>query len=289
MNSSKVNTLKLSDPRYPAALNQVSPAPKQIYISGAAITGWVDRPKIAIVGSRKATPYGRLVTRKISSELAAAGCVIISGLAYGIDAVAHEAALDAGGLTVAVLPTPLSQIYPAGHRGLANRILGSGGSLISEYGDDTVIYRRNFTDRNRILSGFADCVIITEAAASSGSLNTARYALEQGKTVMAVPGNINSPTSFGCNNLIKSGALPLTETSDVFFAMGLKPAALKANHFRGTVEEELILKLIRGGVASQEELAVSSGLGGLLTIQTITMLEIRGVIKPQGAGNWTVV
>jgi DNA processing protein len=284
----KVNTLKLSDPLYPLILRDIHDPPKQLYYLGAEPQQWLDKPKVTIIGSRKATPYGKRVTYELASRLARAGVVIISGLAYGVDSIAHQAAVDAGGITVAVLPGSVKEIYPAAHLNLARQIVKTGGSLISEYAPGTPTLKINFITRNRIVSGLADAVLITEAAVNSGSLHTARFALEQGKTVMAVPGNINSQTSVGCNNLIKSGALPITEVEDIFFALNLQPQKQEARVFRGTPEEETIFTLIKEGVSSQEELALASQLDSIMINSSLTMLEIGGHIRPQGAGNWTI-
>lgn len=289
MKSLKVNTLTLYSPDYPENLAQIPQPPAQLHLSGSAIDSWIDKPKVAIVGSRKASVYGRSITEKIAGELTSYGVVIISGLAYGIDAAAHRAAIIAGGITAAVLPTPLTSIYPAGHRQLAQDIIASGGTLISECGEGQEVYRANFLERNRIVSGLADAVVVTEAALKSGSLATARFGLDQGKTVMAVPGNITSPTSAGCNNLIKSGALPVTDTADILFALGLSPTVKSWQNFRGTAEQEQILKLIRDGVTEQEELSSASQLDGPALNSALTMLEIAGVIRAHGGGNWSAV
>src|SRR5207244_4380589 len=135
----------------------------------------------------------------------------------GVDAVAHQAALDAGGLTIAVLPSPLEEIYPVSHRRLAMQILEKGGALISEFPEGTPAFRGNFIARNRLVSGLSDALLITEAAEKSGSLHTARFALEQGREVLAVPGNITSITSAGTNNLLKAGAAPVTSYEDVMY------------------------------------------------------------------------
>jgi DNA processing protein len=161
--------------------------------------------------------------------------------------------------------------------------------LISEYPANTNVFKTNFVARNRIISGLADGILITEDTVNSGSLHTARFALEQGKTVMAVPGNINSPTSEGCNNLIKSGAIPITNVDDIFFAMNWQGSTMKAEKiFRGSAQEELILSLIKEGIRSQEELALVSRLDSPSVASALTMLEIAGVVRPEGAGNWTL-
>ncbi len=284
---SKVNSLKLNHPSYPQNLKNIHSPPQTLYWAGEDPRSWLDNPKVAIVGSRKISQYGRVVTGKISAELASLGVVIISGLAYGVDLEAHKAALKARGITVAVLPTSLEKIYPSYHSNLAREIISSGGSIISEYFSGSRIYKSNFIVRNRIVSGLADVLLITEAAVNSGSLHTARFALEQGKTVMAVPGNINSQTSQGCNNLIKSGAVPATSTDDVLFALNLKvkqPASRRP--FQGSAEEQTLMNLIGEGLSDQEELSIASRLDGQTVSSTLTMLEIGGHIRSAGGGRW---
>lgn len=283
----KVNTLKLNTPDYPSILRHIQQPPQQLFWQGAHPSEWLEKPKVAVVGSRKITAYGRVVTENLVGELARAGVVIISGLAYGVDATAHQTALTAGGLTVAVLGSNIDDIQPAGNQHLADDILKHDGTIMSEYQGRALDYRVSFVARNRIISGLADVLLITEAALKSGSLHTARFALEQGKTVMTVPGSILSPSGEGCNNLIKSGAIPVTEAEDVFFALKIKPSHQKLSlDFHGTSEEEQILQLIRDGFMAQEELALASGLNGAQIAGTLTTLELRGHIRPVGAGNW---
>jgi DNA processing protein len=284
----KVNTLKLTPAGYPDLLSSVVPPPSELYWAGVGLEDVLAQPRVAIVGSRKATSYGRTVTQAVAGELARAGVVVISGLAFGIDSHAHKTALDTGGCTIAVLPSPLEKIYPASHHHLAEKILEGGGALVSEYPPGAAIYKENFIARNRIVSALADVLVITEAAKNSGSLHTARFALEQGKTVMAVPGNINSPTSEGCNNLIKSGAVPVTDADDVFFALKIQPPiSPPVRLFQGTPEQQLIYELIVQGVRDQEELALSSKMTGPEISSALTLLELQGYIRPLGNGNWT--
>jgi DNA processing protein len=285
----KVNSLKLNDPSYPEVLKHISSPPKELFWTGENPDNWLDLPSVAIVGSRKISPYGKTVTTKLATELAQMGIVIISGLAFGVDACAHEAVVNAGGLAVAVLPTPIDNVQPVSNQQLARKILVTGGTLISEYGSGAFVSKVNFIARNRIVSGLCDGLLITEAAVNSGSLHTARFALEQGKTVMTVPGNINSPTSEGCNNLIKSGAIPVTCTEDVFFALNLSSKKQKESRvFRGSPEEEQILELIKEGIKVQEELALAANIDGAAIGSVLTMLEINGHIRSLGAGNWVV-
>ena len=283
-----VNKLKLDDSNYPSILTNISSPPAQIYWSGQPLAEWLDKPKVAIVGSRKFTNYGKTIAAQLATELARAGVVIISGLAFGIDVTAHQAALDAGGQTVAVLGSSLDRISPAAHLNVARQILQQG-TIISEYPPGTNTYAGNFVIRNRIISGLSDVVVIPEAALKSGSLHTARFAMEQGKTVMAVPGNITSPASEGCNNLIKSGAVPVTGVEDIFFALKLSPQKQKeARLFKGTEVEEIIYALIKDGLSDQDEIAQAARVDTPTLSSALTMLEISGHIRPAGAGNWII-
>ncbi|HCM51779.1 TPA: DNA-protecting protein DprA [Candidatus Saccharibacteria bacterium] len=286
----KVNIHKHNQTGYPAVLANIYDPPGQLYWTGAEPASWLDLPRVGIVGSRKPTTYGRQVTYKFSSTLAARGVVIISGLAFGIDSIAHQAVIEAGGLTVAVLPGSLEQIYPASHRALAEKILRSGGTLVSEYPPGTEIRAHNFIARNRIISGLSDALLITQAGVKSGSLHTANFAIEQGKTVMCVPGDITVALNEGSNNLIKGGGLPVTTAEDVIFALGLNLQPTKSNRkiFQGSAQQQLIFDLIRQGVSDQEELAVRSRLDSAVFSTALTMLEISGYIRASGAGQWTI-
>lgn len=285
-----VNMLKLGESGFPEVLSTISSPPKQIYWSGIGFEKWLEAPKVAVVGSRKITSYGKFVTEKLVTDLVRSGVVIVSGLAYGVDITAHTAALQTGGLTVAVLPSSLEQIYPAAHQNIAMRI-AERGSLLSEYPKGSKIaWKSNFIARNRLISGLADVLLITEAAVNSGSLHTARFALEQGKTVMAVPGNITSRISEGCNNLIKSGAIPVTEAEDILFELNISPKTMdRIRLFSGSAQEKAVYDLIKQGVRAQEELAVAAMLDGNQTASVLTMLEISGYIRPAGGGQWVAV
>jgi DNA processing protein len=281
-----VNTLKVGSVPYLASLDNGHNPPEIIYWTGGPVKEWISQPKLAVVGSRKFTAYGKAVTEKIVAELASAGVIIISGLAYGIDAIAHRAALSAGGRTVAVLPCGLNNIYPPAHAGIAERIMQSG-TLISEYPPPAgIAFKSNFIARNRIISGLADGVLIPEAALKSGSLHTARFALEQGKLVMAVPGNITNPSSEGCNNLIKSGAIPVTSAEDVFFALKLSAPKNAPKPFSGSQIEQTVYQLIKEGVGEQEQLALAAKTDASTLSSTLTILEIGGHIRPAGGGAW---
>lgn len=282
---STVKTLTLQSPLFPADLTHIADSPRQLYYLGN-LEQILSVPRLAIVGSRKVSAYGKSVTLRLAREAAEQGIAIVSGLALGVDGLAHQGALEAGGVTLAVLPSGLDKIYPATHQQLAERILKQGGALITEYPYDSEPYKTNFLARNRIISGLSDAVLITEAAARSGSLNTANHALEQGRTVMAVPGNITSELSAGTNNLIKSGAIPVTELRDILAGMNLQLKTKQERPLGATTEEDTVLQLLFTGVSDASELLYHSQLEPALFNQTLTMLEITGKIRPLGAGHW---
>jgi DNA processing protein len=220
-------------------------------------------------------------------DLSKAGIVIISGLALGVDSLAHKSALEAGGLTIAVLPSGLDNIYPASHYGLARQILQQGGALVSEYPSGQTAQKHHFIARNRIASGLGDALLITEAAEKSGTLHTANFALEQGRPVLAVPGNITSPTSAGTNNLIKTGATPVTTVDDIFHALGLEaPGGAKKAPASANPDEQVLLDLLFSGISDGSELLERSSMELRLFNQTLTMLEIRGRIRALGNNHW---
>lgn len=201
--------LTRSDPRYPPLLAQIPDPPAVLYVRGDPLV--LVEPQIAIVGSRNPSPVGEQVTRELASRLAALGLVITSGLAVGVDGAAHQGALECG-RTIAVLGTGPDQVYPARHRELARRVV-SAGALVTEYPPNEGPRARNFPRRNRLISGLALGTLVTEAAPRSGSLITARHALEQGREVFAVPGSVRNPLARGCHALIRDGAR-LVEDAD---------------------------------------------------------------------------
>ncbi len=273
----------------PSILSSIPDAPETLFALGDSLDELLKVPRVAIVGSRKITAYGRFVTEKFANELACKGVVIVSGLAYGVDACAHQSTINAGGKAIAVLACGLDKMYPTANKQLASQIIKTGGVIVSEYPEKTEPLRHHFLARNRIISGLSDAILITEAAERSGSLNTASHALNQGIPVMAIPGNINSPLSNGTNNLIKSGAHPVTSIADILSIIGLDnltkqqtlPIALSK-------EEHLILRLIQEGTIDGIELQTKSKLNPSQYSQTLTMLEISGKIKPLGNNKWSI-
>lgn len=281
-------TITIQDSPYAHVFEGVMPAVDRLHIISDNLDDLMVRPKVAIVGSRKITPYGKLVTERLAGELARAGVVIVSGLAYGVDACAHKAALDAGGLAIAVLPMGLDKIYPRANHNLAQQIVEQGGALISEYDAGVPAYKWNFIERNRIISGMSDALLITEAAINSGTMHTARFALEQGKDVLVVPGNITSPTSAGTNHLIRVGANPVLGADDIFQVLGIQPAAARTMAKAGNTQEQCILNLLEDNVSDGSELLAKAKLPVDLFNQTLTMMEITGKVRSTGNNTWAL-
>ena len=247
-------------------------------------------------------------------ELAKHGVIIVSGLAYGIDSIAHRGCLDAGGTTVAVLGTRIDDIYPKEHLPLATKIIKTGGAIISEYapaslknapfgpaefidqatGRRRIEQKASFLYRNRLISGLSDIVVVVEAAEKSGSLNTAAHAIEQGKTVFAVPGNITSPYSQGCNKLIKQGAIPYTEPDDILrelfpeeYTKKLKKRRV-LNLIGDNDVETLILRALAAGARSGEDVMQLTHLPPEVFNESITLLEIKSRVRSLGMNTWSL-
>lgn len=271
---------------FPEDLRHVSPPPHQIYVRGD-LPSLLAKPRLAIVGTRRVTAYGRQITKLLAQEAVRYGLVIVSGLALGVDALAHKAALEAGGLTIAVLPSSLHKISPASNTKLAQDIVRRGGVLISEYPDGTQAFKQNFIARNRLVAGISNAILITEASAKSGTMHTVAFALDQGKPVLAVPGNITSPYSEGTNSLIKAGATPVADIADVLHALQLSPASPKQLALTGDNDAETtLLKLLQSGITHTSQLLTKSNLHISVFNQTLTMLEITDRIESLGAGHW---
>lgn len=286
----KINQIPPLEAKYTEVLGTIAVMPKMLYYYGKIPQ---KRTKtVAIVGSRHNTRYGEEVAYRLGYTLAKHGIIVISGLAYGIDSIGHQAALDAGGTTIAILGTPIDEIYPRNHRKLAAEIIETGGAIISEYAPGTKVYpKTSFLERNRIISGLSDIVVVVEAAERSGSLNTATHALEQGKEVFAVPGNITSPYSQGCNKLIRQGAFPYTEPDDILRELFPEEflARKKKCHLKGDTDvETLILNSLASGLRSGEEIMASTKLPPEVFNQSVTLLEIKGRIRALGANAWAL-
>jgi DNA processing protein len=286
------NELTPNDKAFPASLQAIPSPPKQLFVTSqsmASLKKLLTLPAIAVVGSRNVSPYGRQVTRTLVQQLSKQGIVIISGLALGVDGIAHKAALDVGGSTMAVLPSSLDTIVPASNAQLATDIINGGGALFSEYESGMPALKQNFVARNRLVAGLASALLITEAGEKSGSLHTANFASLQGKPILAVPGPITSPTSAGTNNLIKQGAAAVTSLDDVLQALGLHPRSVQQSDLRGeSVEQQLVLDLLQQGITEGELLLKRSGLSVSDFNQTVTELELNGKIQALGGNSWAI-
>lgn len=248
-------------------------------------------PTVAIVGSRKPTSYGREISGRLVSELAKHGVIIVSGLAIGHDALAHRACLEAGGKTVAVIGNGLENPHPHANHALAERIVENGGAIISEYPPDAPVYKENFLQRNRLISALADIVIVIEAGEHSGTLNTASHAIQQGKEVMAVPGNVTSPLSVGCNRLIAQGAAPILSSQDVLDHLGIRHELEEQKTTRirfDSPESQKVYDLILSGEHDGDRLAKLSNLDAADFMAALTMLELNAYIQPLGGNQWGV-
>src|SRR5215212_2719051 len=213
-----IKILTWEDEMYPQRLKEIDQPPPVLYIRGDYLPD--DLFAVAIVGTRRATPYGRQITEELASFLATHRITVVSGLARGIDAIAHQTALKAGGRTIGVLGSGVDKIYPPEHRALAEKMIESG-AIVSDYAPGTPPDATNFPPRNRIISGLSLAVVVIEAGETSGALITAEFAAEQGREVFAVPGSILAPQSKGTNKLIQNGALPLLSVNDLMQALDL--------------------------------------------------------------------
>lgn len=254
----------LDDSFYPRRLAEIADAPPMFYFKGELLPQ--DEQAIAMVGTRRASAYGRTTATALALSLARAGITIVSGLAVGIDALAHQAALDAGGRTLAVLGNGIDTIYPKQNEALAKSIVERGqGAIISEYPPRTHPNAKHFPARNRIISGLSLGVLVVEAPASSGALLTASIAAEQGREIFAVPGNINAPTSHGTNKLIQDGAKIVTQVEDILDDLNLSHQLIQTQQMAQDASpsddtEAALLRIIADGALHIDEISVLSGL-----------------------------
>ena len=263
--------------------------PKELWIRGKLPEhiGEKDRPKtVAIVGARRSTSYGEDIAYKLAYDLAKCGVIIVSGMAYGIDSCAHRGCLDAGGVTIAVLGTPIDQIYPRSNIGLAKRILEKG-AIISEYKPEFETKSYCFLQRNRIVTGLSDAVVVVEASQKSGTKYTALVGDRQNRKVFAVPGDITRPMSAGCNQLIYDGVCPCLNVVDVMTAIGVcggdkdKTIGLDAS-------EKLVVEAIRDGANEMLDIVEKTKYSSVELMQILMELELKGVIKSSGNNRWTL-
>lgn len=283
----KINQISPHDSKYLQIIDTIAKSPKRLYFVGKLPNKRL--ASVAIVGTRKPTAYGKEVTYQLAYDLAKKGIIIISGLAFGVDGIAHNAALDAGGTTIAVLANGVDIVYPTSHKNLTNNILNAGGAIISEYEPGVEARSFQFLERNRIVAGLSDAVIVTEAATRSGTLSTVMHALEQGREVFVVPGNITSPLSAGCNNLIKQGAHPITCAEDVLEIIAPDLLQSQTSLVLGSTPlESKIISLLHSGVRDGDELQSLSEVTASEFSTTLTMMEISGTIRALGGNQWTL-
>jgi len=246
-------------------------------------------PTVAIVGTRKPTPYGIAQTKRLAEELAKAGVVVVSGLALGIDCIAHDAVLAVNGKTIAVSPAGLSKIYPATNRLTGEKIIATG-TIISEYSPGSMPRKVEFLERNRIIAALCDVVLIPEAANGSGSLNTAEHARKMNIPVCVLPGNVTSPMSAGTNQLLKEYAHAITDAQDVLNLLGIKKKRrqLSLDLNGDTPEQTILLQKIALGHTSSDELLIETMLDPIGFQTASTMLEIEGKITQDSLGRWSL-
>ena len=287
-NFMEIFQINLSDYNYLRDLPHIPDPPKKLFIRGKLPAKRVKT--VAIVGTRKPSAYGREIATKIASECAKNGIVVVSGLALGIDSIAHRAAIDSGGKTIAILANGVDKIYPRSHEDLGQKILQTNGAILSEYPNNTPARPWQFLARNRIVSGLADAVVIIETASRSGTLSTANHALDQGKEIFAVPGNITSPLSAGCNQLIKNGANPLTSVEDLLDFLIPDRFEKQTQLFKGdTREENVILEFLsKNGTTSSDVIIKQTKLSASEFNQAITMLELKGLALNNGGEKWSL-
>ena len=301
--------LAAGDEGYPILLREIHDPPIGLYCRGRYEPA---QTSVAIVGSRRTTQYGLAAARRLGGELARRGFCVVSGLARGIDTAAHEGALDAGGRTVAVLGTGVDLVYPPENRTLTERIAREG-ALLSEFRLGRSADRQSFAMRNRIVAGMSAAIVVVESDVDGGSMITARFAAEQGRVVLAVPGRIDQPTSAGCHQLIRDGAVLLTSAEDVVdelsYLRGLRPGPIPDNPARGVVRvdrsegddipdgvdssagdsalpaEAAVLELFRGGaILATEEIASALGWSAERAMAVTLRLELSGSLIKRADG-----
>jgi DNA processing protein len=270
-----VRWLGRSDERFPELLGAIHDPPPGLFVRGAGGDDLLCRPAVAVVGARSCSSYGAQVARTLGRELAAAGLVVVSGMARGVDGEAHRGALDAGGKTVAVLGCGIDRDYPAAHSSLAAAIRESG-LVASEYAPRVEPAPWRFPARNRIIAGLTRATVVVEARERSGALITADLALEEGREVFAVPGEITSRLSAGSNQLLRLGATPATSAADVLESFGLEPAAASPPEL-GPAGDGVLTRL-RDSPATADELVRMTGVPAAELAVALTELELAGVV-----------
>lgn len=277
--------LCVDNPDYPKCLRSISSPPVFLFILGKLP---LLHKSLGVVGTRDITDYGRIVTEKFVSDLTGSGFVIVSGLALGVDACAHETTLKNKGVTVAVLGSGVDRIYPSANRYLAERIISSGGAVISEYPLGTPAMQHHFPMRNRIISGLSRGVLIVEGGVRSGALITARYALEQGRDVFAIPNNITKQGLSGTNHLIRRGEAKLVENvNHILEEFQMQPQKSKKPITFSSIESELLERILNGG-KSIDELTIETSYNVARLSEVFINLQLKGVVREIGQ-KWVII
>jgi DNA processing protein len=284
-----IQVLTWDDEAYPSHLKDIDQPPPVLYVRGELTSE--DAWAVAVVGTRRVTAYGRQVTEELASYLAQNGVTVVSGLARGVDAIAHQAALKAGGRTLAVLGSGVDRIYPPEHRLLAEQMLASG-ALLSDYAPGTPPEGANFPPRNRIISGLSLAVVVVEAGETSGALITAQFAVDQGREVFAVPGNILALQSKGTNRLIQQGAHPLLSARDLLDTLNLTRLGeqrVVRQALPGDALEAQILAVLTHEPRHVDEIRNQTGLPIERVSATLVMMELKGLVRQAGGMNYVAV
>lgn len=278
------------DPAYPSRLREIDDAPPVLYVRGTLTAD--DDWAVAVVGTRRATAYGRQATNELTQGLSAAGITVISGLARGVDTIAHRTALDTGGRTIAVLANGLDTIYPPENRRLAEEI-AERGALVSDYPLGTKPRADFFPRRNRILSGLSLGTLVIEGDFKSGAMITAKFAMEQNRDVFAVPGSIFSPQSRGPLGLIRDGATPVSSAQDVLEALDLARLGAQLDFGRAappeSAEERALMGVLTREPQHIDDVARHSGLATAVVSGTLALLELKGLVRDVGGLNFVRV
>jgi DNA processing protein len=271
----EIRCIRSREPVFPSLLAAIHDPPARLFVRGSASPELLGEPAVAVVGARSCSSYGRSVARSLARDAAAAGLVVVSGMARGVDGEAHRGALDAGGRTIAVLGCGIDRDYPAAHAELARRIAETG-LLVSEYEPGVEPSPWRFPARNRIIAGLCRVTVVIEARERSGALITADFALEEGREVLAVPGEITSSLSAGTNALLRLGATPVTRVEDLLEAFGLEPASAPTVAL-GPAAELFLVRLAEGALTA-DELVRATGVDAATTAASLLELELAGRI-----------
>ncbi|MBI4731455.1 MAG: DNA-protecting protein DprA [Chloroflexi bacterium] len=284
-----ISILTWDDDLYPPRLKEIDQPPPVLYVRGTLTKE--DAWAVAVVGTRRVSAYGRQVTEDLASFLAANGVTVVSGLARGVDAIAHQSALKAGGRTLAVLGCGVDRVYPPEHQQLAEKMMSSG-AIVSDYAPGTPPDASNFPPRNRIISGLSMATVVVEAGDTSGALITAQFAVDQGREVFAVPGNILAPQSKGTNRLIAQGARPMLSGRDLLDILNLTRVTEQRQVRKVLPADEVeasLLNVLTHEPLHVDEIRSQTGLPIERVSATLTMMELKGLVRQTGGMNFVAV